>query len=299
MIVLPDNELIEYFSLTDGSRSDNDKNNKIRENIITCMPYIDEEYFNDPIYGNKWRQLKMSFDLKMKEICPIYASYKINHMAGRRYNYDFNVRFFDENNKLLQIDKLEFKYNASKIDEAPQFVSPMNPSQFLTKQFEEYYYHNYLVHLLNKYNLPVPDIDTYLKQVHKPKPKCLEQAQLLYYQGCGQSSKYTGSKHAESFYNECIEVSQECIKHFIMFETDLNFEKLTEYLCKSQEGKIYLLCKNSEFTLEYPNQDDYIIESYEKLGNQFVATTKTNKKMHILLRWKNGNGIAYPAFQIH
>jgi hypothetical protein len=48
------------------------------------------------------------------------------------------------------------------------------------------------------------------------------------------------------------------------------------------------------------NPDDYTIVSYVKdpQGSRYIATTKSNKQIRILLRWKNGNGIAYPAFQI-
>lgn len=40
------------------------------------------------------------------------------------------------------------------------------------------------------------------------------------------------------------------------------------------------------------------IESYIKTKTSYIAKTTTNKKISILLRWKNGNGIAFPAFQI-
>ena len=36
----------------------------------------------------------------------------------------------------------------------------------------------------------------------------------------------------------------------------------------------------------------------KKNKNRFICETKSGKKMYILLRWKNGNGVAFPAFQI-
>jgi hypothetical protein len=297
MLILPENEFILYFNKESTGRSDNDKDNKIREDIIKAMPYIDDDYFNDPENGTSWRQIKTSFDIKMKEICPSYSSYKIEHKAGRNFNYDFLVSYFDSNNNLIKCVKLEFKYNASTIDETPQFVSPMKPSQYLSQSFEEYYYFNYLTPLFNKFGLTIPELEIYKKQVHGNKPKCLEQAQLLYYQGCKQSSKYTGTDNAINFYEECNKASSKCISSFIL-ETDLDIEKLNKYLMESQDEKIYLLYKNGEFHIQYSNSDDYIIETYEKDSNRYLATTKSNKKVKILLRWKNGNGIAYPAFQI-
>jgi hypothetical protein len=297
MLVLPDNSDIEYFDTEGVGRSNNDSHNKIRENIIKSMPYIDEEYFTDPKHGTSWRQIKTSFDQKMREICSSYSSYTIQHKAGRKFNYDFDVSFFNGDNNLIKPVKLEFKYNAATIDETPQFVSPMKPSQYLSQSFEEYYYFNYLIPLFNKYGFTVPELELYLKQVHGNKPECLSQAQTFYYNGCKQSSKYDGTETALAFYTECNKISTDCITKFIS-ETDLDIEKLNHYLSQSQYEKMYLLYKNGEFHLQFSNSDDYIIQTYEKQFNRYVATTKTNKKIKILLRWKNGNGIAYPAFQI-
>ena len=300
MLILPDINEITYFSTQLKSyRTDNDHNNKIREKIIETMSYIDDEYFNDPTYGTSWRDLKTSFDLKMNELCNNYHTYKIKHKAGRKFNYDFINSFYDSSNVLIKNVKLEFKFNASSIDQSPQFVSPMRPSQYLSQSFEEFYYTNYLSNLFNKYQLSIPDLDTYIKTIHKTNPKCMNEAQLLYYQGCKTSSKYTETERAINFYNDANIVSRECIYNFIT-NTDLDIDKLNQYLIQSQEDKIYLLYKNNSFNLQYSNSDDYIIENYEKQPDNFryLANSKSNKKIKILLRWKNGNGIAFPAFQI-
>ena len=301
MIVLPDDEDITYFT-SEGDhtgRSSNDHNNKKREHIISNMEYIDIDYTSHPQYGADWRRLKMDFDLKIKQICPSYSRYSIKHKAGRGYNFDYSISFFDEAEHEIAVEKLEFKFNAATIDDAPQFVSPMKPSQYMSASFEEYYYDNYLGNLLQKFGLEVPERALYLKTIHGDKPVCMAAAQLLYYQGCKQSSKYTGTEQALAFYTSCIETSRECITNFIS-TTDLNIEKLTQYLMESQDKKNYLLYKNGEFNIQSSNTDDYIIVSYTKNPekSRYDAITKTNKKIKILLRWKNGNGIAYPAFQI-
>jgi hypothetical protein len=301
LIVLPELCDINYFTgdAENNGRSSNDSNNKIRENIIYCMPHIDDDYFNDPVYGTEWLKLKTDFDNKIKLICPIYHSYNIKHKAGRGHNYDYVISFFDEVKQKIAEEKLEFKFNATSIDEAPQFVSPMKPSQYLSNPFEEYYYDNYLVSLLQEFALPIPDREIYLKYIHNNKPKCMEEAQLLYYQGCKQSSKFTGAEQAVNFYQKCNESSRECIKNCINL-TELNIEKLTQYLINSQDKKNYLLFKNSEFYIQTSNSEDYTIVSYSKNAerSRYEAITKNGKTINILLRWKNGNGIAYPAFQI-
>jgi hypothetical protein len=301
MIVLPEVSDITYFIYDSENlgRYSNDHNNKIRENIITCMSYIDEDYFDESTHGEFWRKLKSDFDNKMRLICPNYSYYKIQHKAGRGYNYDYIISFFDDSKQKISDEKLEFKYNASTIDETPQFVSPMKPSQYLSQPFEEYYYDNYLVTLLKEFDLDVPERNLYLKSIHNNKPKCMEAAQILYYQGCKQSSKYNNSEIAIKFYQSCNDTSRECIKKFID-TTDLDIEKLNNYLISSQDKKNYLLYKNGEFNIQTSDTNDYTIVSYIKNPekSRYEAETKTSKKINILLRWKNGNGIAYPAFQI-
>lgn len=299
MLILPENSDIIYFSKENSERANNDSNNKIREKIIESMPHIDSDYFNDLEYGNSWFKIKSLFDEKMSELCPNFHNYKIQHRAGRNYNYDFEVSFYDSKKLLIKNSKLEFKFNASTVDNTPQFVSPMKPSQYLSNSFEDYYYNDYLVPLYKKFNLTVPDLDIYMKTIHNNKPKCVEDAKKLYDEGCKGSSKFTGSDEGLEFYKACNEASRECIKNFIK-NTDLNTEKLNQYLIQSQDKKIYLLFKNDEFYLQYSNPEDYIIETYEKQPEKYryIATTKSNKKVKILLRWKNGNGIAFPAFQI-
>ena len=297
--ILPDDEDILKFTSTDSSKSENDTNNKIRENIIKNMNYIDEEYITHPIYGEKWRNVKDQFDCAMRLICPSFNKYAIKHMAGRSNNYDFLISFFDLDLRVIKEAKVEFKYNASTIDETPQFVSPMKPSQYLSSPFEEYYYDEFLVPLLNTFELSVPEKAVYLKTIHSNKPKCMASPQLLYYQGCKQSSKFNEDEKASAFYGKANEASRECIAKFIE-NTELDVEKLSQYLVESQDEKIYLLYKNDRFYVQDTNSDDYVIESYVKNPTKFryEAVTKSQKKINILLRWKNGNGIAYPAFQI-
>ena len=54
-------------------------------------------------------------------------------------------------------------------------------------------------------------------------------------------------------------------------------------------------------TLKSVDSNDYDIISVDekiKNNNTIVAHIKSGCKLDILLRWKNGNGIAFPAFQI-
>ena len=62
-----------------------------------------------------------------------------------------------------------------------------------------------------------------------------------------------------------------------------------------------MMYSKNKFHYQIPNMDDYSIQSYivdPKNKNRFICETKSGKQMYVLLRWKNGNGIAFPAFQI-
>lgn len=287
-------ESIESFYKT-GSRNENDSENKIREQIICSFKNELEPLY---VCNEKWQSIYKNFHNAISKLCPVpYEKIDIKQKAGRNYNYDFDILFLDSSNNEICCKKIEFKYNAETISDTPQFVSPMKPSQYLKQSFEEYHYSKYLVPLLEKYNFQVPDLKTYIKEVHGNEPKCLAEPQALYYQGCKRSSQYTGSERALAFYKECNNVSKESIQTFIS-NTELDIEKLNQYLISGQDSKIYLMCKNGNFKTQESNSDDYIIESYKKEKNRYVAKSKSNKNVRILLRWKNGNSIAYPAFQI-
>ena len=80
----------------------------------------------------------------------------------------------------------------------------------------------------------------------------------------------------------------------------VNKDKLTNYLLDTQKNKFYMLYKDGKFKLETINLDDYMITTVvkEPRKSRYIAQTKSNKNLKILLRWKNGNGIAFPSFQI-
>ena len=281
----------------DKNRSKNDSNNKKRENIIGCIinNNIKKEYYR---YSSRWYKLKKTIDLFIKELCKkknINYNEKVRciHKAGRGHHYDFKLIINSEE------FMVEFKFNASCINDTPQFVSPMKPSQYLDSSYEEYYYDNYFITLVNRYNLSLPTKETYLKNIHSPKPTCLKEHQDKYYRGCIKSSKYSSKENDINFYESSKKASQDSISDFIS-KYGLQQNKLTEYLLKSQKEKYYMLYKDGHFYLKTINLDNYIIIEITKDPNKYryIAKTKSGINLKILLRWKNGNGIAFPSFQI-
>lgn len=290
-------------------KSNNDKNNKMRESIIGAIinQKVPSNYFED----GEWLKLQTQVATYIHKLfentqCASYNSIECKHMGGRKYNYDFqiHVRFQEQTEPVVY--NVELKYNANTIDDTPQFVSPVKPSQYMistdpnvpNQSYEEYYYETYLQTLCDSANIELPSKPDYLAQIHGTEPKCVKPLQELYYKGCAKDKHYTGEQSHIAVYELAKTVSKNSIKQYI--EThDLNVELLNTYLHTSQSNKIYMLYSiENGFAIQYPNMDDYKIESFEKKENKYVCTCKSGNKMNVLLRWKNGNGIAFPAFQI-
>lgn len=286
---------INSFNLS--TRDKNDSNNKKRENIIGCIinNILPTDYYK---YSFRWNKLKLNIDGYIKKLYEEQNVKNIQtiqciHKSGRNYHYDFQVII----NKNIYFN-VEFKFNAENVNQTPQFVSPMKPSQYLTIMFEKYYYENGLSKL-SKYIKVFPSLEEYCNKIHSPNPKCVLDLQTKYYQGCIKSSKYTGDEEDIRFYNETNYISNKTIREFISI-SDLDIDKLSKYLLETQKNKYYMLYKNGNIYLQKINIDNYIIIDYIKEANRhrYIAKTKSGIQMKILLRWKNGNGIAYPAFQI-
>lgn len=280
-----------------STRSLNDKNNKIRESIIKAV--INKDVPREYYFVSEWQKAKEGIeDYLTKMITRPYESIVCQAKAGRKFNYDFNFKVQYDVTEVEDFH-VEFKYNASCVDNVPQFVSPMRPSQYLSQSYEEYYYEKYLPVLAQLSGFCVPLKEDFMKQIHSNKPKCMKKFQEMYYQGCSKSSKYTGKTEDIEFYELAKKTSKESIENFIK-ETELNIRLLSNYLYDSQKGKNYMLYLEETFHLQVVDIDDYRIESVVKNPEMscYDCLTKSGKKMKILLRWKNGNGIAFPAFQI-
>lgn len=278
------------------SRNKNDKSNKFRELVIGAIlnNKIPKEYYKSCLWKRMYNELHKYVRTMSERHVSYIDTVKCIHKGGRKFNYDFTIIV----NDTFQYN-VEFKFNATKIDDAPQFVSPMKPSQYLSDSYEQYYYNHYLVEFAKKNNLELADMETYMKSIHTNKPQCMIEFQRQYYRGCKSSSQFSGLSNDIKFYNECKKISKDSIVNFID-KTELNKEKLSSYLIDSQKDKHYMLFKTNTIVHDNINYLNYEIDSVKACPkkNSYHATTKTGQKMKILLRWKNGNGIAFPAFQI-
>ena len=270
-------------SFEPSSRADNDSQNKLRESIIdaivnNCIP---ETYYK---YSRRWKTLYYSVQdyIQILNPHPIHSISCILK-AGRKNHYDFDMIV---NN--IHSYQVEFKFNAETIGDTPQFASIMNPDRFLSDSFTEFFYHNHFVPIIAKsQNFSIPDKNTYMKEINSNDPECMKPYKRLY-------------KLSPDFNKLCKRESKKSIEMFLS-KVELNTQLLSTYLLETQKNKHYMMYSKKRFHYQKPNLDDYSIQSYivdPKYKNRFICQTKSGKKMYVLLRWKNGNGVAFPAFQI-
>ncbi len=294
-VIKINNQIINYRSINNFTRQEkslNDVSNKIRELVIISIINgdIDKDYYK---YSNRWRRLKIGVDNFMRLLgIGLDDDVRCLLKAGRNFNYDFQI-IIDDNRRY----NIEFKFNSSSITDIPQFISPMKPSKYLSKSFEEYIYENYLRRLMNEFGFGMPNKEDYLREVHSTNPRCLKNIQDKYYRGCKSSSRYSGMEDDIKFYKRANDYSKKAIEEFIR-DNELDINQLSKYLMETQMKKIYMLYFNNNIYMETINEDYFTIISYEKKKNYFILETKKGIHLKVLLRWKNGNLIAFPAFQI-
>ena len=265
---------IDSFEVS--TKDNNNLCNSIRENIISSVinKNIPDYYYLFP----KWEILRKGVNNYIGLIAQNYSTLECIPTGGRAYKYDFNL-IVDNNQKY----NLEFKFNASCVADLPQFVSPVKPSQYMSKSYEEYYYDNYFP---EDTSIEKPERETYLKEIGSCNPPCMVEYKELY-------------KNNIIFNKKCNYCMKKSISEFIK-HTDLHLDicKVSSYLKNTQKDKTYMLYKNGVFYIETLNNDDYELISYTKSNVGFIAKCKSGKSIEIRLRWKNCNGIAFPAFQI-
>jgi len=280
---------IELF-YTQNTRGKNDSTNKKREIVIVAITL---DIIPNSWYANeRWSNFKNSlFDYYRKlSGGDKITSVEIEKKGGRAHPYDFLVKINGDDHKV------EFKYGADKIGKIPQFVSPTKPSQYFSGEYEEFYYDNYLSKM--EENITIPSRNVWLSQVHQPSPECMDDLQSRYFGGCKKSSKYTGNEDDINIYRKCLKLAADSIKAFLA-ENELKTTELSEYLHRKQPDKKYMLFKDGIFYMDSIAPESLTIQGIKKITKNYVLLkTNSGKELKVLLRWKNGNGVAYPALQI-
>ena len=283
------NCLIDYHSINSflvSSKEKNDAHNKIRESLVGLIinKQLDSSYFR---LSRRWSKLQKSiYDFINNYLVPdkIITNMKCFFKGGRKYNYDFVIIIND-----LYDFKIELKFNATSVDECPQFSSPMYPSKYLNQSFESFYYEHYLPRISEFGQLPLPPKETYLNEIHGDSPPCMTEYKKM----------YKDNNFKNEFVKFCRRLDKESNRQFLN-QTTLDTDKLSSYLLESQQHKIYMLYKDGQFYHQRINESLYKIipGTVVVKSPNYLCQTESGQRLEVKLRWKNYCGIAFPAFQI-
>lgn len=305
---------IDYCE-TISSRSSNDEANKKREDIIIQMiKWIALMLFGHtsqvPVFvheNSSWNNLYLETEKYVFANIPEgyqkdnLISLESKKFGGRGKNYDFSI-IYGANGMPEHIRDIEFKFNVRRVEHCPQFHSPVEPDKYIISEtpFTKFHYDNYLWIYESFMGMNKPSYEEYKNEMKfndRPNNPFLRECQKKYYAGSKGSSQYTNLEENISFYNLSKDISEESFKNYFDI-CELDHHSLTKEWLSKQKNKEYMLLKDGKLNYQKIDEDSYKIVSVEKKCPNFICKTKNGKVLKVLFRWKNGNGIAFPAFQI-
>ena len=300
--VMPCVEDIKHFLSPGTSRGDNDVSNKIRENILCnydkCFIYKD-----DPEYGKPWTALLDNWKATLQSLCDIpYQHIMIEHMGGRRYNYDFKVSFMGSSQEVIKTTKLELKHNNSRITDLPQFLEIYDKDS--KEKFhicDEHYAGYFFEHYLPKYVAidndqkvinEMPDKETYLKHVSDTQYKhAFFQALYVSYENNTIEKRKLARESIRKYLEKFIDPTS--------LVTTFNFDKIANKIKESQTDKVYLMWDCTKFHTQVVNVKDIQITKIIKFDKLYfdVEVEHFIYNIRIRLNWGNNAGVTNPRWK--
>ena len=279
---------IDLFYKT-GEKSNNDAENKIREDILVFLANpLPPEYAEHV----KWQELYVRFhECLRSNFCDNYSRVLIRKMAGRAHNYDFVAIFYDADGGEIQQEKLEFKHNSKSLTKIPQILSLQDRFGLISvMSYAQYYYENYLDEYLATIDcdLTKPTLAEYMTLVSGT-----DHTKFAMF-GFMREAELTPSK------KRCFEIVKESIRKYLeLYSAQLNIAAFSAKLKESQLGKKFLLWDLKKFNVEILSETDLNVTAIDRIKNKnAIVVLSATYEYHMLLRWRNHNGILNPAWQI-
>lgn len=272
-----------------SKKSLNDEYNLQRELVIASIinGNVPECYFKK---SPRWALMRDNLHKFIKNLIKksfpneeiIIELIECEHKAGRKNNNDLEVTI----NRLHKF-RLEFKFNTISVLGCPQFVSPCKPSVFIQENFEEWFYDNYLQKIAQFGELSMPDRKIYCSTINNNKVECMKEFK----------EKYNSNPEFKAM---CKRIDKLAIKSFIK-NSSLKVNELSDYLKTSQKNKHYMCYFNGEFFYDKLDESLYKLNCdipVKKEPTNYIVTCENGAKLEVKLRFKNGCGLQFPAFQI-
>jgi hypothetical protein len=290
-ILLLKEDILSFFQAS--TRDGNDEANKRRERVLKHISNLPVEFTEDAVHGASWIKVKKEWEIALEKVAqitdiPSYTKVVTTSKGGRTFNYDILARY-DQNDSMVGVRKIEFKYGGDSIGQLPQFLSLQAKFPLFELTYDSFYYSNYLAKYLEcdeGITEPIPSLVVYLTSVVKVK---------------SAGPFFTQLKDREEVNKEAkaAVVNTSITDYLTQYAGTIKLGLFEEKLKESQLEKVYLLWSNGVFHLDKFRQEEMISLSYTGIKNGNVIICKAgNTRYELLLRWRNHKGILNPAWQI-
>lgn len=284
-------DILSFFEKNE--RSKNDETNRKRERILAIISNPPAEFLNDIEYGNYWTHLMNEFRnvidaIGKRYIQQSFDNYSIEMKGGVNNHIDYIVSF-NNGQDLIQRVKLEFKNGGKNICQLPQFLSlPSNKKILDCIDYVEYYY-NYLDSYIatdSGITIEKPPLNVYLKYVSRYSSDCHEFLKQI------DDQKHV-NKHSK---NAIIEASIR--DYLIQYSGKTKIELISEIIRETQKDKIFILWEGGKFNIDTIVEECMDITGIKMVTNNTIVLAGKGVNFNLYLRWRNGNGILNPMWQI-
>ena len=279
---------ITKFQKVNKGRNNNDSNNKLREVVITALWDPPIEFINDSGFGKTWNDISQQFKKIVTKLYPYpFDSFKIMKKGGRKNHTDFVFKFVN-NNELVHEECIEFKHGSKSISVTPQYLNLPEKFELIPHQsYPEYFYDKFISEICAFDNIEVPTKNQYMKYIHQNNYDKLPIFRDL------KDNENNNKKEKTSIVKKSID---EYLKNYA---ENIDLNKLNIKIRETQNKK-FILWDGYNFHIDQFSPDEMVVTSFNSIKNKntIILNSNCKSKHHLLLRWKNHNGILYPAWQI-
>lgn len=291
-----------------GGRGANDKNNKERERLLDSV-LTNTVHDASEEHGPAWVALRSQWDAALRSVGPAEATVvSVKGKGGRKWNYDFDASYTLPSSPSPVSIKIEFKFGGTTLSSLPEFFNPAANKPFHDRLYADFFYDgDYLDRICDLYNISRADKPSkadYLKAVHAntsklpffARLKAAEEAEVAV-----EVVEEGKTRKVRPLYEAKAALSHASIQAYLAAHSEAtNLEALTAEFQRSQAGKEFLLYSGGAFHRDRLLPGELVAESVKGVEGDslIIQTAVPTTTIKMLLRWKNHQGILFPAWQI-
>jgi len=298
-------------SAAGGGRETNDKKNKDREQLLGSL-LTNTVHDADAVHGPAWHRLREQWSAALlrcgpsvdgaPEGTPEGTLAAIEAKGGRGFNYDFEASYIGSTSSA----KIEFKFGGTTVSSLPEFFNPAADKPFHSRLYADFFYDgDSLDKICDLYGIPrseKPSKAEYLKAIHANSSKLPFFARLKAAEEAEVAVVEEGTKKkVRPLYDAKAAISHASIQAFLVaYQHTTDLAALTAEFQRSQADKQFLLYSGGAFHHDRLLPGELVAESVKGVEGDYlvIQTAVPTTTIKMLLRWKNHQGILFPAWQI-